>query len=285
MEVQVIDDKDVLKQHKDELFALVQGAYAKSGGFASGMTPRSMVKNTDRAKLVFSRDGKILACALYRADLGGYKRFGSAGIPGNAESLEAVNEIIKSDIEPYDNWYWVEASGAIEHLFQKNGGHPIPNSLVWHYLKLEHSDPRVKLDGSDGFHYFRTIGGEVRRKMLFGFKDEETKKMAESLVRKYGEDNMSIEAMDKRVDESNHDASVEAEEAATFLSRIFDFHCDFNVNEMLPEWRDRILDSISIIKDNLDSVDNRDRRMYEGAIARGEECLETMDVLKFIKVG
>ena len=31
-------------------------------------------------------------------------------------------------------------------------------------------------------------------------------------------------------------------------------------------------------------IDDKDKRMYESAIARGEECLETMGVLKFIKI-
>ena len=86
-DVKIIDDKDVLKQYKKEIFNLIRDAYSDKGGFAGADNPRTLIKDTDRAKIVFDSEGKILACALYLVDLGGYKRFGSAGIHGSgAES-------------------------------------------------------------------------------------------------------------------------------------------------------------------------------------------------------
>ena len=280
----VVDDKETLRKYKNEMFHMLEIAYSDKGGFKGANNPRTLVKNTDRAKLVFDDIGKnILALSVYRTDLGGYKRFGSAGIKGNAESLSAVNAIIKSDIEPYDNWYWVEASDAIEHLFEKNNGNRIPNYFVYHYLNLETDDASISLD-EDGYHYFRPIGGDIIKKSLFGFKDEETKKLVSEYISKIAEKRLGIAHMDNRIAESNNDLYQRLKEARTFLSRLFDLHMEDGFNEMLPEWRDRILMSIDLISENIDSIPLNERSMFNGAISRGESCLEEMTVLTFKKI-
>ena len=282
-DVKIIDDKDVLKQYKNEIFNLIRDAYSDKGGFAGADNPRTLIKDTDRAKIVFDSEGKILACALYLVDLGGYKRFGSAGIKGNPESLAAVNAIIKSYIEPYDNWYWVEASDAIEHLFEKNNGNRIPNYFIWHYLNMDNGDDRITLD-DDGYHYFRNIAGDVIRKSLFGFKDENTKEMVMSQVSEIGLKYLRTDDMDKRIDESNGDINQRLREARVYLSRLFDLHVEEGFNEMLPEWRDRALDSINVIHDNFEQIPDNEKTMFKGALSRGETCLEEMTVLRFKKI-
>ena len=284
LNVVVIDDKETLTRYRNEMYSMLEKAYSDKGGFKGASNPRTLIKNTDRAKIVFDVSGRsILALSVYRTDFGGYKRFGSSGIKGNKSSLEAVNAIIKSDIEPYDNWYWVEASDAIEHLFEKNNGNRIPNYFIWHYLNMEDGDDRITLD-DDGYHYFRNIAGDVIRKSLFGFKDENTKEMVMSQVSEIGLKYLRTDNMDKRIDESNGDINQRLREARVYLSRLFDLHVEEGFNEMLPEWRDRALDSINLIHDNFKQIPDNEKTMFKGALSRGETCLEEMTVLRFKKI-
>ena len=283
LNVVVVDDKETLTRYRNEMYSMLEKAYADKGGFKGASSPRTLIKNTDRAKIVFDVSGRILALSVYRTDFGGYKRFGSAGIKGNKSSLEAVNAIIKSDIEPYDNWYWVEASDAIEHLFEKNNGNRIPNYFIWHYLNMDNGDDRITLD-DDGYHYFRNIAGDVIRKSLFGFKDESTKEMVMSQVSEIGLKYLRTDNMDKRIDESNGDINQRLREARVYLSRLFDLHVEEGFNEMLTEWRDRALDSINLIHDNFEQIPDNEKTMFKGALSRGETCLEEMTVLRFKKI-
>ena len=284
LNVVVIDDKETLNKYRNEMYSMLEKAYADKGGFKGASNPRTLIKNTDRAKIVFDVSGRsILALSVYRTDFGGYKRFGSAGIKGNKSSLEAVNAIIKSDIEPYDNWYWVEASDAIEHLFEKNNGNRIPNYFIWHYLNMDNGDDRITLD-DDGYHYFRNIAGDAIRKSVFGFKDENTKEMVVSQVSEIGLKYLRTDNMDKRIDESNGDINQRLREARVYLSRLFDLHVEEGFNEMLPEWRDMALDSINLIHDNFEQIPDNEKTMFKGALSRGETCLEEMTVLRFKKI-
>ena len=283
--VHVIDDKEFLKKHRNEIFTLVQNAYSDKGGFAGADNPRTLIKDTDRAKMVFDKNGKLIACALYYVDIGGFKRFGSAGISGNGMSLKAVEDIIQSDIEPYDNWYWVEASGAIEYLFKKNNGNPIPNWIVKDLLELNEDTPAgFRIDESDNVHYFRNIGGREQRKMMFGFKDNEARNLAYSSVADYGEFKLGVNGMDRRISESTDKIHQEIEEARKFIRRLFDLHYEDGFNEMLPEWRERLLHSIDTINDNMDKIPEDKQRMYMASLDRAETCLEDMTVIKFKKI-
>lgn len=282
--VHVIDDKEFLKKRRNEIFTLIQNAYSDKGGFAGADNPRTLIKDTDRAKIVFDDNGEIIACALYWVDPGGFKRFGSAGISGNSESLKAVEDIIRSDIEPYNNWYWVEASDAIEHLYKKNGGNPIPNWIVGETLGLSHEDKGFRIDVSDEVHYFRIIRGTEKRKMMFGFKDEETKNKAYSAVKDYAKFKLDVNSIENRVSESSDKIIRLLEEARRFIRGLFDLHYEDGFNEMLPEWRDSLLHYMDVIEDNMESIPEEKKRMYKASLDRAETCLDDMDVIKFRKI-
>ena len=283
--VHVVDDKEFLKNKRNEIFTLIQNAYVSKGGFAGADNSRTLIKDTDRAKLVFDENGKLIACALYYVDIGGFKRFGSAGISGNEQSLQAVEDIIQSDIEPYDNWYWVEASGAIEHLFKKHNGNPIPNWIVKDLLELNEDTPAgFRVDESDNVHYFRDIGGREQRKMMFGFKDQKARDLAYSSVADYGEFKLGVNGMDRRISESTDKVQQEIEEARKFIRRLFDLHYEDGFNEMLPEWRDRLVHSINTINDNMGKIPEDKLRMYRASLDRAETCLEDMSVIEFRKI-
>ena len=74
------------------------------------------------------------------------------------------------------------------------------------------------------------------------------------------------------------------EEARKFICRLFDLHYEDGFNEMLPEWRDRLLHSINMIKDNMNKIPEDKKRMYKASLDRAETCLEDMDIIKFRKI-
>ena len=281
--IHVIDDKNVLKRYKNEIFQLIQGSYKDKGGFLGADNPKTLVKDIDRAKLVFDRTGQVIACSLYRTDMDGFKRFGSGSIIGDETARTFVDQIIKTDIEPYNGWYWGESSDAIEHIFKKFGGNPIPNSLAREILRIDADDTNFRLD-DDGVHYIRLIRGEMKRKMIFGFKDEETRQKAENAVRDYGEFKLRTNSSISRISESNDDVCVMMNEARTYLSRLFDLHYEEGFNEILPEWRVRLVYSMKLIKDNIGTIKPDKRNGFLSAVCRGETCYENMDVLRFFKI-
>ena len=234
--------------------------------------------------MVFDDNGEIIACALYWIDYGGFKRFGSAGINGNSESLKAVEDIIKSDIEPYNNWYWVEASDAIEHLYKKNGGNPIPNWIVGEALRISKDDTSFRIDKTDEVHYFRLIRGKDKRKMMFGFKDEETKNRAYSAVKDYAKFKLDVNSIKERISESEDDIVVELEKARKFIRGMFDLHYEYGFNEMLPEWQKELLHYMDVIENNMDKIPEDKKRMYKASLDRAETCLEEMDLIEFKKI-
>ena len=196
------------------------------------------------------------------------------------ENSQLNNAIIKSDIEPYDNWYWVEASGVIEHLFKKNNGNPIPNSLVRYFLDLEEDNPNMRLD-EDSTHYFRRINGEWRRKMIFGFKDEESKNMVESVVDDYCKFALGINKMDERINESFYSDIQKMKESRTYLSRLFDFHYSEPCYEAPLDLISRSEESIDFISKHMDIVPKEKKNQYLAAVQRGETCIEDIEPIEF----
>lgn len=263
-----VDDKKILKMFMSTISSMVKIAYEKSGGYAGDSSPRSLLKNTDRAKIVFDNNKNILAIALYRTDLGGFKRFCSAGIPENELSLNAVQTIIQDDIAPFDNWYWVEASGFIETLFKQFGGNPIPNYLANEFLRL--SPDRLSLD-DDGVHYIRTVGSAKipKKKMIFGFKDKAIAEKVCLKVANYEDFKLNV----NKQFESDSDIDVSCQ----IIRQIFEFHDEWNCNEMLPEWFNQIKQAIAKIQHELKhNISNDNKRMLIGVLKRAKTCMSEM---------
>ena len=100
--VYVTKDKDFMARYSNEMFQLISASY-KTGN-VSIQNPNKILKSSI-AKLVFNDAGQIIALSLYRDNIGGFKRFCSASQQDDPRYKEAVQEIIESDIEPYDNWF------------------------------------------------------------------------------------------------------------------------------------------------------------------------------------
>jgi len=278
-EVHVITDKGVLNSIRDEIFRIVQDSYAGIGGFHGASSPRTLIKDTDLAKIVFGEDGKVTALALYRTDLDGNKRFCSGTRKSDSAYREAAEAIVRSDIEPYDGWYWVEASGAIEKLFKKNGGNPIPNRVAVRQIGAKGKDASLM---DDGVHY-ETYYGQDRTpevKMMFGFKSQDVYDRVMSEIDDYGK----FKAFALSLAEGGVGKNVAAERA--FISDLFDMHREGVVNELTPKWRDRLESAKSIIEDYMaqGGLSAAETASLRGSVSRAETCLEEMPVLKLGKI-
>ncbi len=170
--VETLEDQESIRPFIDEMIKLLVDAY--HGKFLIAKRPKDLLKNTDLAKIARDSNGRIIACALYRTDLDGKKMMCVGGLVGNTLKREAVKEIIRSDIEPYDGWYWAEVSGKIEDYFKQLNGNPIPNALAPVFLGLD----TIELE-EDGVHYIREIGKDKvpYSKMIFGFRNESDVKL------------------------------------------------------------------------------------------------------------
>ena len=83
-------------------------------------------------------------------------------------AVKLLNLIIEYDIQNWEEWVWIEASGKIEEIFRKYGGFNVPTKYVKIFLRS------IPFDLVDEYHYSRNIGGNMETKTIFGFKDEST---------------------------------------------------------------------------------------------------------------
>ncbi|MCF0225147.1 MAG: hypothetical protein HUK20_12835 [Fibrobacter sp.] len=188
---------DKIIELADVVYDMCQRAYQPIGGFHSLTSAKDISKRVKLLKIVMSVDNDgndaIGACGLYRVTNGGYKGIGYAGNKDAVSDYrECVQLIVKDDIAKYNDWYWVEASGAIQHYFEKHNGYLIPNIYVSSLLSRDIPTENLL---PDGFSY-KTIIGSLDNpteviKRLFGFPNKDA---YDSLMKIYGTlDNFSSE--------------------------------------------------------------------------------------------
>ncbi len=281
-EVAIIVDKDFLRSRKHEIFDLDKRSYSEIGGFKGASTPRTLIKDTDLAKIVFDTDGKIVALSLYRTDVGGNKRFCSATNKHDPRYKEAHKSIIVSDIEPYDGWYWTPVSGKNEHYFKKLGGNPIPNHIAVEMQNLS-SDPSLELD-PDGVHFsYLTKDDDPTRltKMVFGFPSKVIYDKVMKSIEDYNSYKLSVNNSETHINEDLIALDKHHEAQCVFISRLFDLHNHENLNELTPKIKND-LDS-SIVSLNLclkrTRHDAAESKRIKSVLRRAYACRDEMEVL------
>lgn len=278
-----IINKDFLKSRKHEIFDLVKKSYSEIGGFKGASTPRTLVKNTDLAKIVFDTDGKIVALSLYRTDVGGNKRFCSATNKQDPRYKEAHKAIIASDIEPYDGWYWAPVSGKNEHYFKKLGGNPIPNHIAVEMQNLS-SDPSLELD-PDGVHFsYLTKDNDPTRlvKMVFGFPSKVIYDKVMKVIEDYDSYRLSVNNTETYINEELTTLDKHHEAQCVFISRLFDLHNHEDFNELTIKIKDDLDSSISSLKAYLKNQDCNDveAKRIKSVLRRAYACRDEMEVLE-----
>lgn len=188
MKLVYVTGKESIRPYEDVVWDMLQRSYEDKRGYR-GLRHKQDIRTCSLLKLVWSydndRNDAIGACALYKYRDEGFRNIGYAGNSGIVPDYkECVQEIIKDDIAPYDRWFWAEASGAIEHYFEKHGGYAIPNIYVEQITGK--TIPQEDLL-PDGFRYNRLVGtGDsafVEPKQLFGFAN---KSVFDGLMAIYG---------------------------------------------------------------------------------------------------
>lgn len=158
--------------------------------------------------------------------------------------------ILKSDIEQYMNWIWMEVSGPIEHYMKKYNGFPLPNYLA--AKQLSKSPDKVALS-TDCFHYSRVIGssGSPVEKVIFGFRNDE---IAQQVLNdttyefKRAQFNMTEAILKKEtIDISTID------DAVNFADQLEDWFDEGGKRDMSPAMRTALDASLVILNSNRES--------------------------------
>lgn len=275
--VKILSNTEEMRSFAKKMSSLLNDRYADINGFKGPKTPREIIKDADEVKVVLDEDSDLLAFSMYRTDIGGKKRIGSAAIRSDLGTA-AAQKIIMSDIAPYDNWYWVEASGAIEHLFKKLGGNPIPSFLASKFLEKD-----VELIEGDPVHYKRPIGinKEVFTKMIFGFKDKETAEAAIKSVDNYEDFKIKVNAGLLPLKEDDSVDIKNAESAIVFIHYLYEWHESGDCDELLPSWQKMLKSSKAHLeKALLKDLPSNKEAQYKSSHNLANKLLTSMPVLK-----
>lgn len=186
-----IGDADEAKKHahKQEVFDMIQKAYAKVGGIQGNgfKSPDDMVKNVPFWK-IHKKNGKVIAAKLYK-DKNGRKGVAMA-TDGTEEGKAAAGGMIREELKQRRSWGEQSAS-ALSFSKKMAGGDLRPHVIPYHVAKTLHDDeirPAPKDDPEVVRHpelakhfYQRQIGGHWHTKIAIGtpakpITDKEPKK-------------------------------------------------------------------------------------------------------------
>lgn len=248
----------------DKTTALIDAEYVYRGlGKWRGIGRKAVKKGRcPEIKHVVDDAGNIAACAVYDNREGGSKISGIAGVHTHPDYREAVALIIKSDIADFDKWYWVEASGAVEHLFKKYNGYPIPFEYAQTFLQCD-----IQKECPDGFHYIRRLGlDDEVRKGVYGFRSYEDYLHILGTFKNYDEFRKKINADESR--------EGDVKWAKHVVYNIEDLYTEHELNELPPMWKADLEKSQKILADAGEDM---------WAVS-AEDLLDTLPVLEVIHV-
>lgn len=287
-----IDDKDFVKTYISAIFGMMKDRYSDIGGIEDMVkSPQMLLSKTDLFKIVFDDRLDVLACSTYKYYLKGNKLFLCAGCRNGGTGAKALESIIISDIQPYDNWFWGEASGAIEHYFQKHHGNAIPNYMVWKFLNKPREE--IKLDPRgpeiDPIHYSRILGDPQKenwqRKSMWGYRDEAMAKEVLSEIQKDENFRLKSETVTEELFPAADETTRSTEKAIGIVAEITEFNEEKECHEMLPSWSKKLDEAISIINEQKDSVkDIGMKKRLTSALNAAKILRQNMPVLRLRKL-
>ena len=276
--VYLTNDKDFIANRINELYNMLKTAYADKGGVIV-KSPIEFLDNIDYIKIVVANDNSTLAFLTYKTYAGGKKLYLGAGRK-TIDGKNAIQEIIKSDIEPYDNWVWGEVSGPIEHYFKKHNGRPIPKELVSRFLAAKRAIIPSP-DPNDPIHYTRKIANlpDPIEKALYGFKDENMAKEVMESIDNYEEFRLSSNMLPDKINESKNNQYLE--DALNIISELIEFHDEMGFNEMLPSWKKALDQALIYLQKTLPFINDINKiEQVKSAIKHGTNLLKYMPLLQ-----
>ena len=154
--------KEDMRKYADEVWDILQKAYAYCGGMAGMDSVDQLIDETDMWKMV-RKNGKIVAVSTYSNKRSG-RKICYGGQDGSEEGKIAFKKILEEDFKLKDRQSWAEVSGPMEVTALKQGAMPIPAYIAELIMK----DKTFDSIHEDGFHYTRMIGGEPHTKLMVG---------------------------------------------------------------------------------------------------------------------
>lgn len=279
--IYLTDDMDFIKSRLTEIFSMLKKGYGDKDGLIV-KDEDDLFNKIQLIKLVFDGTNKIIACMIYRHFAGGNKMFLGAA-RRNDVGKAAFESIVQSDIEPYDNWFWGEVSGPVEHYFKKHNGRPIPKELAGKFL---HNGSKIvpSQDPNDPVHYTRKIADLAQpvEKAIYGFKDEEMAKEVMESIDNYEEFRISVNSMPDKMHESTDlpYSKEHLEDALSIVIQVVDMHEEFGFNEMLPHWHTALTHAIKYMEHNINSISNAAKlKQVKSSIKFGKMMLDEMPIL------
>lgn len=243
-----IDDKMFLQKNKNIIWQFLNNGYnaANCGDFRGCFNEKSLVKNCNLLKIAYFNN-EIIAVSVYTNYRGGNKCVGITAAINEYREIgkKAVVDIIKNDIGLYDEFYWVECSGAVESLYKKYNGIAIPNEYASIMLQKD-----VTID-EDGFHFYYNVSDETQKKIIYGFNSKETYDMVSSKYVEYIKKCTSVIQNDRKINESIDLSNLELNPhiCIQLSNLIYDMKCD-GVNEFPLEIVNLVLKIIKYMENN-----------------------------------
>jgi len=152
-------EPDAKKEYAEKIWKMLANAYAYAGGYKGAQDINELILDSGIWKLVV-RNGEITALRIYK------DAFGRKGIAtatnGTKQGIKDLHMLTKQDLTMQSSW--AEVSDKMEAHMLKIGANPVPNTYVHLLLPGKEITP-----DEDGYHYFRDIMGEKKRKMIVGF--------------------------------------------------------------------------------------------------------------------
>ena len=262
-----------IKPNRRKIWDFINNGYVASGSgeFIGCYDERSLYKNANLIKIAFCGDTWI-AVSVYTGYQGGKKCVGITATTDNEYrkiGIEAVRDIIKNDISMYEQFYWTECSGAIEHLYEKYNGIKIPSVFAKEIIGRD-----IILIEGDEWHYMRQIKDENFVKIIYGFNTQETFDKVKEEYSNYIHSCIQ-NINDKRINEETETPSFGRYSETDALIRIINIFVNLRIEDGIYELPDDCIAVLKSIVRKLDKIGDKTNEMVLTAIENGQDILET----------
>lgn len=276
------EDLRFLSARSKEMYEILTNSYESIGGPIGLEKDEDVINRSSIIKLGFADDGTIIAVVMYSDHLGGNKFSYGGAVMGNYHDLgkQCLEAIVVENIETIKEFYWIEASGALENWFRKHNAFNLPSRYVSTIFKWQ------KIEIIDEYYYQRSIAHkEPCVKTIFGFNNEQTLKkvfndfygyLLDDIEEMYNQLRGIKEGREENL--SNYPPQVEIACSMVYL---------FEENLYEGEVKELPLSIISHLKravDYLNHISQKDSRVMN-AIRSGENLLSSIETVQVVHNG